>query len=179
MVVGLTLAAGLLLVGLGSCGRQVVALRRLAERKHVPSDERGYLRGQARRRLATSALLAVVGGLIGGAYVSGMEERTDEIAARRQAANGEPPADPPDPADRQFAQFYAAYWMGVIGLLGATMMLAVYDVWATRRYWYGQYRRIRADHQTLLERDLAVYRQQKAGDRFGRTRRGETNPDDA
>ena len=41
------------------------------------------------------------------------------------------------------------------------------DFWATRMYWMARYREIKADHETKLQRDLAVFRQQKLNDREG------------
>jgi hypothetical protein len=39
------------------------------------------------------------------------------------------------------------------------------DFWATRVYWMARYREMKADHETKLRRDLAVYRQQQLNNR--------------
>jgi hypothetical protein len=183
---GLLLAGILLGLGLGTGLRQRRTLRRLREERYMPSDERAYLRGQVRRRLVTSGVLVVLGGMIGGAYLSGMEARADEIAGRqkkaeeRKVANPDAPAEhpPPDDADRAFTKFYTWYWIAVLVLVFVVVCLAVLDFWHTRRYWMAQYKRIKEDHETKLRRDLAVYRRQKDEERLGRRGRRRGSPDD-
>ena len=53
------------------------------------------------------------------------------------------------------------YWIGIMGLVFGAVCLAVFDFWATRTYWMARYRELKADHDTKLQRDLAVFRQQK------------------
>jgi hypothetical protein len=180
VVVGLILAVLLVSLGVGAAYRQRAMLRRLREDRYLPSDDRAYLRGQVRRRLAVSAVLVVVGGMIIGHYASGMDARLDEISTRKQAANANPPAepDPADEQDREFTRFVIVYWIAVLGLLFVAVCLAVFDFWATRRYWMAQYRRIKQDHDTKLQRDLAVYRQAKDNERLGRLRGRKPGTDD-
>lgn len=180
MVVGLILAVLLVILGVGAALRQRVALRRLREERYLPSDDRAYLRGQVRRRIAVSAVLVIVGGMIFGHYVSGMNARMDEISNRRQAANANPPAepDPLDERDREFTRFVIWYWITILLLLFVAVCLAVFDFWATRKYWMAQYRRIKQDHDTKLQRDLAVYRQAKDNERLGRFRGRKPGTDD-
>lgn len=71
------------------------------------------------------------------------------------------PADPQAASDRQFAKLVGFYWIGVMGLVFVAVCLAVTDFWATRRYWMARYKELKADHEMKLQRDLAVYRQQK------------------
>ena len=89
--VAFVLAAGLLLFGGVTCWFQLRGWKALHARTHVPSDELAYLRGRYRRRAITGGLLAVVGGLIGGAYLSGLEPKVDALTAKDPDA-----ADPPD-----------------------------------------------------------------------------------
>lgn len=176
MVVGLLLAVLLVVLGVGAAHRQRRTLRRLREERYLPSDDRAYLRGQVRRRLAVSAVLVVVGGMIAGYYLSGMDARMDEIGNReRQAAAGPKPISEEDKA---FARVVIWYWIAVLGLLFVAVCLAVFDFWATRRYWMAQYKRIKQDHDTKLQRDLAVYRQAKDNERLGRLRGKKPGTDD-
>ncbi|HEX4613426.1 MAG TPA: hypothetical protein VH092_34910 [Urbifossiella sp.] len=168
VVVGLTLAAALVLLGLGTAARQRHALARLRAERFLPSDDRTYLRGQVRRRVATGAVLVMIGGLIAGYYLSGMDARMDEIVARERNAAPVPEAE--DRADKDFARLVAGYWSGVLVLVFAAGCLAVFDFWATRRYWMAQYKLLKADHEVKLQRDLAVYRQAKDNDRMHRLR---------
>ncbi len=170
MAVAVLLAAGLLLLGGLTAGWQVRGLRRLRDRKHVPSDERSYLRGRFRRRFVTGLLLSAVGGLLGGAYLSGMEARVDALATPRPA---EPDGTKPPMTPEQQALFnsWRLYWAGTVLLLGGIVGLAVVDAVANRRYLHGQLKQLREDHQTKLRRDLAVHRAQKEKHRGGITGR--------
>ncbi|OWK37868.1 hypothetical protein [Fimbriiglobus ruber] len=167
------LAVGLILLGCLTGGLQVLGLRRLAARAHVPSDERAYLRGRYRRRLLTAAVLIVTGAMIGGAYLSGMEERALQLGEHHDPAVApDEAADKPGMTDaqKQFVRIWSVYWIVVVVLVFVLISLALVDATASRRYWLAQYRAIREDHQTKLRRDLAVYKQhmdQTRGGRFG------------
>jgi hypothetical protein len=165
MVPGLSLAAALLLLGVGAAVRQFGTLRRMREEPYMPEVDQRYYRGQAWRRLIASGLLVVIGTLIAYYYLSGMDARMDQIPERNKG--GEQPAadDPQTQADKEFTRFVAIYWITVIVLVGAVVLMAILDFWATRLYWMSRYRELRADHETKLQRDLAVYRQQKLNDR--------------
>lgn len=163
------LALLLMVLGVGTALRQRRTARRLREERFLPSDERDYLRGQVRRRIVVGVLLFAIGGLIAGYYASGMDARMDAIGERRKGLVRE--ADPGrpaevDPADKQFARRVGFYWIGVLGLVFAIACCAVLDFWATRRYWMAQYRLLKADHETKLRRDLAVYRQARDNHRM-------------
>ena len=176
MVVGLLLALTLVLLGAGTAYRQAATRRRLREERFLPSDDRAYLRRQVIRRHAVSIVLVAIGGMIGYYYLSGMDDRVNEIARIKQPDDpANAPAPPADPdaakqADKDFAKLIGMYWIGVMGLVFVVACLAVFDFWATRRYWMAQYRLIKADHEVKLQRDLAVYRQAKDNDRMTRLR---------
>ena len=157
MTVGLILAAALVLVGALTALRQRRALRALAAEPFVADVDRRYRRGQAVRRMGTSGLLVVIGGMIAGYYLSGMDARMDAIPERNRDGGPDARADP----DKQFAKLVGFYWIGVMGLVFVAVCLAVFDFWATRTYWMARYRELKADHDTKLQRDLAVFRQQK------------------
>jgi hypothetical protein len=162
VVFGIVLAVGLVLAGALTAVRQRRALRALAAESFVPDVDRAYRRGQARRRLVTSVLLVAVGALIGGYYASGMDARMDAIPDRAKA---EGDATPPAEADRQFAKFVGFYWIGILGLVLVAVSVAILDMWDTRRYWMARYKELKADHNVKLQRDLAVFRQQKLNER--------------
>ena len=166
--VALVLAVGLVALGAATGYVQVRGLRALAARKHVPSDEHTYFRNRYRRRLLTAAVLVALGGLIGGAYLSGMERRADQLGAPRQADAD--PAEKPQmtDAEKRFVRVWGVYWILVLVLVFVLVGLAVIDALATRRYWLTLYRQIKDDHQAKLRRDLAVYRQHKEQTRGGR-----------
>ena len=172
------LALGLIAFGVGTALRQRRTWKRLRDERFIPSDERDYLRGQVRRRLMTSATVALIGGMIAWSYLSGMEARATEIAERsrwvKMIQPGEP--NPPTEDEKEFIRQYGYFWMAVLVLVFLAAMCAVFDFWATRWYWMAQYRIIKADHEAKLQRDLAVYRQAKDNDRM--TGLGNGKPDD-
>ena len=116
--------------------------------------------------MLASAFLIVIGAMIAFFFLSGMDARMDQIGEKR----GEPPAE----EDREFTKIGGFYWIGVILLLGVLVGIAVVDFIATRKYWMARYKEIKADHEAKLQRDLAVFRQQKLNDRA----RGLKKPDD-
>lgn len=168
--VGLILSGGLLIFGVGTALRQRRTVARLRER-YLPGDERSFLRGQVRRRLITSATVSIIGLMIGGSYLSGMEARATEIAERSRA-EAPPEHDPhrapdgPSDDDKAFVKRYGYFWISVLVLVFLALTCAVFDFWATRCYWMAQYRILKADHEAKLQRDLAVYRQAKDNDRL-------------
>jgi hypothetical protein len=167
--VALVLAVGLVALGAATGYVQVRGLRALAARKHVPSDEYAYFRNRYRRRLLTGAVLVALGGLIGGAYLSGMERRADQLGEPRQQADADPAEKPQmTDAEKRFVRIWGVYWILVLVLVFVLVGLAVVDALATRRYWLTLYRQIKDDHQAKLRRDLAVYRQHKEHTRGGR-----------
>ncbi|RUL84333.1 hypothetical protein [Tautonia sociabilis] len=68
---------------------------------------------------------------------------------------------------------FIATWLVVLLLLGQVMLLAVLDLWATRRYADRQRRRLADDRRRALERELATHRER------ARRRRRPTDADDA
>ncbi len=174
VAVGLLLSAALVVFGLGTSLRQRRTVARLRAERYLPSDDRAYLRGQVRRRVATGAVLVMIGALIAGYYLSGMDGQVDEIAAKERKGAAIPEDE--DRADKDFTRLVAAYWVGILGLVFVAGCLAVFDFWATRRYWMAQYRLLKADHEAKLQRDLAVHRQAKENDRMTRMNRGGRPP---
>jgi len=158
VVVGLIFAVVLVVLGTGGGSRQLRTLRRVQSEPYLPEVDRAYFRGQGRRRLVASGLLVVIGLMIAFYYLSGMDARMDELGARQKEL-------PPAEEDKRFARLVGIYWIVVILLLGGTVSVAMIDFWATRVYWMARYREIKSDHDTKLQRDLAVYRQQKLNDR--------------
>jgi hypothetical protein len=163
VLIGLLLAATLLALGLGTGYRQASTLRRVREQQFMAVEDRVYFRGQAYRRLVIAALLLVVSGMMFAYYLSGMDARMDAIPERNP--NGEPSDDPQARSDKQFTRFVGIYWIAIVLVLGLVVLAAVFDFWATRKYWMARYKELKAEHEAKLQRDLAVYRQQKLNDR--------------
>jgi hypothetical protein len=168
VVVGLIFAALLVLLGAGAGLRQFNTLARVRTQPYMPDEDRRYFRGQARRRLLASALLLVIGTMIGVWYLSGMDARMDALRNT--------PDDPQTEADKEFAKLVGIYWVVVILLLGVVVGVAVVDFWATRKYWMARYKEIKEDYDAKLQRDLAVYRQQKLNDRAKGLKKSDDTP---
>lgn len=165
MVVGLLFAVLLVVLGLGAGLRQFTTLARVRTQHYMAEEDRRYFRSQARRRIAASGLLLAIGGMIAAYYLSGMDARMDAIPERNKANAPAPADDLQAQADKDFTRRVGIYWIAVILLVGVVVGFAVVDIWATRKYWMARYREIKAEHETKLQRDLAVFRQQKLNDR--------------
>lgn len=174
MTLGLTIAALLVVLAIGAGLRQFRTLARVRDEPYMPDEDQRYFRGQARRRLLASALLLTISGMIAGYYLSGMDARMDAIPERDKPGDQPAPADPQAEADKQFFKFVVGYWIVVILLLGVVVGVAVIDFWATRKYWMARYKEMKEDYDTKLQRDLAVYRQQRLNARA----KGLKKPDD-
>ena len=168
--VAVVLGFGIVALGVVTGGAQIRGLLLLNRRKHVPSDEAKYLRGKHRRRLVNAVVLLVIGGMVAGAYVSGLETRAERLGQPRAAADA--PRPPMSDEDRLFVRVWSAYWLVVVALVFVLVMLAFSDAVATRRYWLGIYRELRDAHQAELRRDLAVHRQHQQQNRAGPGRLG-------
>jgi UDP-N-acetylmuramyl pentapeptide phosphotransferase/UDP-N-acetylglucosamine-1-phosphate transferase len=165
MVFACFIAFILLAMGLYTIRKQLRALARLRSTAHMPSDERAYSRNQAFRRVATSVFLIILAGMLAGAYLAGIEEQAEELG-RARVVPDDGPRPPMNDEQKQFARFYGAYWITVLALIFLVITLAMVDIWSTRRYAWRELRRIQAENREMLERDLAMYRQQKINSRM-------------
>jgi hypothetical protein len=165
MIVAMVFAGFLLLLALFSIRFQIRTLKRLRDESHMASDERSYLRNQAYRRMLTSVLILGLAGMLSGAYLSGLEQRAEEIG-QKKPANEEGEKPPVRQEDKDFLPVYMFYWGTTLFLIFLVVSLAIVDIVATRRYAWQQLKRIQSENRSILERDLAFYRQQKANDRM-------------
>jgi hypothetical protein len=163
MVAAFCLSAILAGIAVVSLRYQVRTWHRLRT-ESLASDDRRYLLGLCRRRTANAVLLLILAGMLSGAYLSGGQQELNRIAGLRlQDPPGERTAE-----DDEFVKSWAIYWIIVLGLLFFVIAVAIADYTATSLYARQQFRRIRNEQRTLLERDLAMYRQQKLNDRAKR-----------
>jgi hypothetical protein len=162
--IAILLSVLLVAIAVVSLRYQLRTWRRLRSGESIPSDDRRYLRGLLQRRTINALLMLILAGMLAGAYVSGGLGELERIGG---LAEQDPPAKPTD-EDKEIVKSWVFYWGGVLGLLFFVLMIAMADYLATALYGRQQLRRIRAEQSTLLERDLAVYRQQKLNDRMRR-----------
>jgi len=163
MVFAFFIAIVLLLMGIFTIRKQSRALRTLRSSSFVPSDERRYVRNLAWRRIVTSVFLLILGGMLAGAYLSGLEHEADIFGRKIDENNQKLPLTE---EQKQFARVYYVYWATVLLLLFLVVSLAIVDIWSTRRYAWAQLRLIQKDNRARLERDLAMHRQQVINDRM-------------
>jgi hypothetical protein len=155
------LAAVLIGIAVVSLRSQLRTWRRLRT-ESLASDDRRYLRGIAQRRTLNAVLLLALAGMLGGAFLSGGEQEFNRILQlKQQDQNAEH-----TPEDREFVRWWAIYWISVLCLLFFIVTIAIVDYAAISRYGRRELRRIQREQRDLLERDLAMYKQQKLNDRL-------------
>jgi phosphatidylglycerophosphate synthase len=170
MIFALVVAAVLLLIAVLSIRRQLENLKRLKRDAHVPSDDRRYLTKQAYRRIVTGCLMLALAGMLSTVYLSEMDRRAVKLGEEKRPVDADGNKQEMAQEDKDFIRFYAIWWIGILVLIFLVLSLAIVDIWATRRYAWAQLKRISSEHREVLERDLAMYRQQKLNDRMRRAK---------
>jgi hypothetical protein len=153
-----------LLVGLAGyfAWKQVQTLRALRTQPQPSAEDRGYLRRQAVRRLVCCALMLVLAGLLVGYLMIDPHYRAmiRDLEANPPADGGVPPGD------RDFARFFAAYWVAFLFVLFVLIALAMVDFWAIARFGMRHRRQLQADHRALLHEEIARLRRRHNGESF-------------
>jgi hypothetical protein len=162
IIFGVALVLVLLSVAILYIVRQIVALRRLRATEEMALEEREYLHGRARRRLVTSLLLFLLGIMLAGALVY-LEAPAQRLAEEQAAKEQQGDKTPLAPEKREFAQFYAWFWILFLLILMAVVFLAALDYWTTRRYGIHQHRKIIDDRRAMIEREVSRLRQERNG----------------
>jgi hypothetical protein len=152
-VFGGLLAAGVLAVAVAWGWRQLRALRRLGDDPDLADDERRRQRYQAWRRLAGCVLMLLLAGLLAGALLC-LEDRAERLA---------PKAPDWTPDERSFLRFYTLYWIALLLVLLALMIVTGYDLWALRRQARREHRQLQADRREMIERQVGRLRQERNG----------------
>jgi hypothetical protein len=103
--------------------------------------------------------MLLLAGLLAGALIY-LEATAQRLADQREAA----PEGAPyvwTPAERVFLRFWGGYWIGVLLVLLALMVLTGYDLWSLRRRALHEYRRLQADRRDMIERQMVRLRQER------------------
>jgi H+/gluconate symporter-like permease len=153
IVFGSSLVAVLLGLAFYYARQQLQVLRKTAGSAEAHSSEGVYLRRQAWRRLACSALMVLLAVLLAGALIF-LEE-----PAQRLAEQGAEAAEAPE--HRAFVNFLAYYWIVFLLLLLALVVLAGIDFWAVRRFGLRELKRIQDDRRAMIARQSALLRQKR------------------
>jgi hypothetical protein len=141
------LVAVTVLVGLAAyvSWRQVQTLRHLRSHAEMPPEDQLYHRGQARLRLTLSALMLVLAGLLVGSYF--FEEPLQQLQK----------------GDRDFAFVFIGYWVLILLVLAAMLVLVVMDMRAIARFGVRQRRRLRDDFNATLANEVMLLRGRRNG----------------
>ena len=133
--------------------RQALMLRRLRGPHGLSDEEARWRRGQAWRRLAGSALMLVMAGLLAWAVLMGNQAQ--------QLADAGPAGDTLE--GHQFFRVYFLVWVTFLLLLVALIFLVAADIWATRRFSTRAQRKILDDKKAMLQREVARMRGERNG----------------
>lgn len=153
-----------LLVGLAGyyAWRQVQALRGLRRADGLPPEDRRYVRNQAWRRLACSALMVVFAGLLAGSFVT--EPLIQPVLDRGDAARERNERPALDAGQEHLYHVYTLYWVAALLVLMGMIGLALFDILAIRRFGQRHFRQIQADRRAMIERQAARLRERRHGD---------------
>jgi uncharacterized membrane protein YjgN (DUF898 family) len=145
-----------LLLGIvGYFSRQELHNLRRARSATLSDDDRRRLRFRAWRRLASCVLLLVLAGLLAGTYfIDRSRERIMEPGDDGAAMNAEQQA---------FWQVYSYYWIAILMVLFAVIVIVGYDLWSLRRWGLREQRRLQQDHREMLEHEVSLYLRQRNG----------------
>jgi hypothetical protein len=156
----------LILLGLaGFYGRrQWQTLRSLRGETELAPEDRGYLYAQSWRRLIGCTLMVAFAGMLAGWYLFGLNEQAEQL--RQQGQEVTLRADAPhdfDPEQRHTFNIFSTYWIIAVLLLLAIVGIAFADLLAIRRFGLRHLRRLQSDRRQALEREVALYRNQRNG----------------
>jgi hypothetical protein len=140
--------------------QQIHTLRALQANADLPIEDQTYMRRQAWRRLTGCGLLVAIAGMLSYWYLSGLDAGIDQfgdmVQARRAAGQKEL-----TPEQEQAKQFFVGYWISVLLLLLALVILMGFDLSAIRRYAKRHSQKIRDDRRAMMERELAALRRER------------------
>jgi H+/Cl- antiporter ClcA len=155
-IVSAALLVGALAVLAGFYGwLQIRMLRRLRGSHGLSHDEARWRRGQAWRRLAGSALMLPMAGLLAWAALV-MGPRVSQLAAQGPPENN-------TPENHAFMRLYAVVWIAFLLLLLVLLFIAAVDIWATRRFSIREQRKILDARRDMIQHEVAKMRQDRNG----------------
>lgn len=160
IVFGVLLVVGLVGVSLYFVQRQLASLARLRTLP-LPLDAEGeYERRKARLRLVSCALTLLMAGLI-AVLLATFDSTFGKVAEQRRGVD---PAVEPTDEQRFLVRVWAGQWIAVLVVMFAVLCCALMDLWATRRFALGQYRKINADRRAMIQGEVNRMRAQRNGE---------------
>ena len=164
IIFGAVLVAALLFLSLYYGWRQVVALRRLRANPDLPAEERRYQHRQAVGRLVNSVLLLVLAALLTG-IMAYLETPTQQLVQQHDEAVARGEAPPQlTPEQLRMVRVWGGWWVALLVVLFAVVVLAALDLLAIRRWGLRQFRKLQADRRAMIERQAARLRHGRNGD---------------
>src|SRR5262245_15118436 len=114
---------------------------------------------KAWRRLISSGLTFVMALLLGG-LLAFYEADAKRLADER---DGVEPGTELTADQKTFVRKWVGLVIALLVVLFTVVVLAGVDLWATRRYALGQYRKLQADRRAMIERQTSRMRQERNG----------------
>ncbi len=118
----------------------------------LPSDERGFVIRQTRRRVLCSVLMVLFAGFLVGWYF--IEPRLEHL---RPLGNEDPRDKPP------VVELVAYYWIAALLVLFGIIAVAGLDFFATARYALKQKKLLKTERRVALEIEAARMRKRRNG----------------
>jgi TRAP-type C4-dicarboxylate transport system permease small subunit len=160
------MTALLIAVLLGLAGyyawRQVRTLRELRHETMMPPEDWRYLRNQAWRRLACSALMVAFAAMLAGTFF-GIESAMQELVNLGEALSVQGKKPPLTPEQQRLVNLWAAYWIVALLILLGMLGIALYELIAIRRFARRHFRKLQADRRAMIERQAARLREGRNG----------------
>ncbi len=161
IILGAALVGVLILLAGYYARRQWQLLRALRGAGDLPPEDYRYQRSLAWRRLVGCGLMLIFAGLLIGSFT--LEERGKQSADKGEAARASGQEPEFDAEERHFNAFYLAYWLALLLVLLAIVVMAAFDLLAIRRFGQRQHRKIQADLRAMVERQATRLRQGRNG----------------
>jgi hypothetical protein len=155
---GAVVVAVLVLLACFFAWRQVRVLRGLPAQAELSSEDRKYLRGQAWRRLFSSLLMLILAGLLAGSVL--FEGPREQIHQERVAQG---PSEAVRAEHQEFARWFTTYWIVILLVLMALLLVVAVDIWAIARFGARQHRQLRAELQATLASEVQRLRRGSNG----------------
>jgi hypothetical protein len=152
LIIGILLVAALLGLGGYFAWRQFQIRRTVAQDRAMPSQERGYLILQTRRRLVCSVLMILFAGLLIGWYFIESNLPDLKLAAEQEPAKTHP-----------LLELLTLYWIIALLVLFGILTLAGMDFFATARYAMHQKRLLDSERRATLQAETDRLRNQRNG----------------
>ena len=154
MVIGVLIAAVLVVVAVYFAWRQQTTLHEMGFNTGLTQDHRHYLLRQCQRRIFGSFLLVLLAAMMIGSLFL-------DFDPQQIAANAGPPLER-DAVVKQSVQFLSFYFISMLLVLMAILIVAVIDFWATARFSFRQQKQLLQEHQEMLQAELMEHRNRRS-----------------